>query len=224
MKTTYIAFLILIAACLGLWHSIDELSNTTLLIEENGKFYRDNYTTAKRFLSLWPVSMIGGFISMVVIGITVLFTFEASKHLDVKKLKTQLKSEITHYDNLKEQCLSDVEIANRLAFSALNDARIQTRLEVEQERAEIEAKKRLISKKETELNALYKEVKIKSDKIENTLTENNKLVEHYKREVRLAKQKTKNHGNAISKKNNILNRLKTDTEYLKSFIEKNYEK
>lgn len=157
------------------------------------------------------------------IGITVLFTFKASKHLDVKKLKTQLKSEIAHYDNLKEQCLSDVELANRLAISALNDARIQAKLEVEQERAEIEAKERLISKKETELNALYKEVKIKSGKIENTLTENNKLVEHYKREVRLAKQKTKNHGNAISKKNNILNRLKTDTEYLKSFIEKNYE-
>ena len=37
MKTTYIVFLVIIAAGLGLWYSIDVLSNTTLLIEENGE-------------------------------------------------------------------------------------------------------------------------------------------------------------------------------------------
>ena len=74
-----------------------------------------------------------------------------------------------------------------------------------------------------ELNEFYQEIKSKSDEVENTRIENNKLIEHYKREVKITKQKTKNHGNALERRNNFINRLKNDAEYLNSFIEENYE-
>lgn len=51
----------------------------------------------------------------------------------------------------------------------------------------------------------------------------NELLKHYRQEVKLAQQKVKNHGNALSRKNNMINRLKNDTEYLNSFITENYE-
>lgn len=223
MKTTYIVFLVIIAAGLGLWYSIDVLSNTTLLIEENGELYRDSYTTAERFFALWPVSIIGGLILAIVIGVVVLITFEVSKESEVKELKTKFENQISHYEQLKVQCLSDVESANKLANKALENARTQAELEVEQERTEIETKKQLISKTKVELNEFYQEIKGKSDQVEKTLIENNKLIEHYRREMKVTKQKAKNHGNALGRKNNLINRLKNDAEYLNSFIEENYE-
>lgn len=223
MKTTYIVFLVIIAAGLGLWYSIDVLSNTTLLIEENGELYRDSYTTAERFFALWPVSIIGGLILAIVIGVVVLITFDVSKESEVKELKAKLENQISHYEQLKIQCLSDVKNANELANKALGNARTQAELEVEQERTEIEAEKQLISKTKVELNEFYQKVKSKSDEVENTRIENNKLIEHYKREVKITKQKTKNHGNALKRRNNFINRLKNDAEYLNSFIEENYE-
>ncbi|MEL7581776.1 hypothetical protein AADY36_20825 [Pseudoalteromonas sp. D15MCD-2] len=223
MKTTYIVFLVIIAAGLGLWYSVDVLSNTTLLIEENGELYRDGYTTAERFFALWPVSIIGGLILAIVIGVVVLITFDVSKESEVKELKAKLENQISHYEQLKIQCLSDVKSANELANKALENARTQAELEVEQERTEIEAEKQLISKTKVELNEFYQEIKSKSDEVENTRIENNKLIEHYKREVKITKQKTKNHGNALERRNNFINRLKNDAEYLNSFIEENYE-
>ena len=223
MKTTYIVFLVIIAAGLGLWYSIDVLSNTTLLIEKNGEFYRDSYTTAERFFALWPVSIIGGLILAIVIGVVVLITFEASKESEVKELKAKLENQISHYEQLKIQCLSDVKNANELANKALENARTQAELDVEQERTEIEAEKQLISKTKVELNEFYQKVKSKSDEVENTRIENNKLIEHYKREVKITKQKARNHGNALERRNNFINRLKNDAEYLNSFIEENYE-
>tara|TARA_B110000196_G_C21129304_1_gene657587 strand:+ start:192 stop:863 length:672 start_codon:yes stop_codon:yes gene_type:complete len=223
MKTTYIVFLVIIAAGLGLWYSIDVLSNTTLLIEENGELYRDSYTTAERFFSLWPVSIIGGLILAIVIGVVVLITFDVSKESEVKELKAKLENQISHYEQLKIQCLSDVKNANELANKAIENARTQAELEVEQERTEIEAEKQLISKTKVELNEFYQKVKSKSDEVENTRIENNKLIEHYKREVKITKQKTKNHGNALKRRNNFINRLKNDAEYLNSFIEENYK-
>ena len=223
MKTTYIVFLVIIAAGLGLWYSIDVLSNTTLLIEENGELYRDGYTTAERFFALWPVSIIGGLILAIVIGVVALITFDVSKESEVKELKAKLENQISHYEQLKIQCLSDVKNANKLANRALENARTQAELEVEQERTEIEAEKQLISKTKVELNEFYQKIKSKSDEVENTLIENNKLIEHYKREVKVTKQKAKNHGNALGRKNNFINRLKNDAEYLNSFIEENYE-
>lgn len=223
MKTTYIVFLVIIAAGLGLWYSIDVLSNTTLLIEKNGEFYRDGYTTAKRFFALWPVSIIGGLILAIVIGVVVLITFNVSKESEVKELKAKLENQISHYEQLKIQCLSDVKNANELANKALENARTQAELEVEQERTEIEAEKQLISKTKVELNEFYQKVKSKSDEVENTRIENNKLIEHYKREMKITKQKARNHGNALERRNNFINRLKNDAEYLNSFIEENYE-
>ena len=223
MKTTYIVFLVIIAAGLGLWYSIDVLSNTTLLIEKNGEFYRDGYTTAERFFALWPVSIIGGLILAIVIGVVVLITFDVSKESEVKELKAKLENQISHYEQLKIQCLSDVKNANELANKALENARTQAELEVEQERTEIEAEKQLISKTKVELNEFYQKVKSKSDEVENTRIENNKLIEHYKREVKITKQKARNHGNALERRNNFINRLKNDAEYLNSFIEENYE-
>lgn len=223
MKTTYIVFLVIIAAGLGLWYSIDVLSNTTLLIEENGELYRDSYTTAERFFALWPVSIIGGLILAIVIGVVALITFDVSKESEVKELKAKLENQISHYEQLKIQCLSDVKNANELANKALENARTQTELEVEQERTEIEAEKQLISKTKVELNEFYQKVKSKSGEVENTRIENNKLIEHYKREVKITKQKAKNHGNALSRKNSFINRLKNDAEYLNSFIEENYK-
>ena len=223
MKTTYIVFLVIIAAGLGLWYSIDVLSNTTLLIEKNGEFYRDGYTTAERFFALWPVSIIGGLILAIVIGVVVLITFNVSKESEVKELKAKLENQISHYEQLKIQCLSDVKNANELANKALENAHTQAELEVEQERTEIEAEKQLISKTKVELNEFYQKVKSKSDEVENTRIENNKLIEHYKREVKITKQKARNHGNALERRNNFINRLKNDAEYLNSFIEENYE-
>lgn len=223
MKTTYIVFLVIIAAGLGLWYSIDVLSNTTLLIEKNGEFYRDGYTTAERFFALWPVSIIGGLILAIVIGVVVLITFNVSKESEVKELKAKLENQISHYEQLKIQCLSDVKNANELANKALENARTQAELDVEQERTEIEAEKQLISKTKVELNEFYQKVKSKSDEVENTRIENNKLIEHYKREVKITKQKARNHGNALERRNNFINRLKNDAEYLNSFIEENYE-
>lgn len=223
MKTTYIVFLVIIAAGLGLWYSIDVLSNTTLLIEKNGELYRDNYTTTERFFALWPVSIIGGLILAIVIGVVVLITFDVSKESEVKELKAKLENQISHYEQLKIQCLSDVKNANELANKALENARTQAELEVEQERTEIEAEKQLISKTKVELNEFYQKVKSKSDEVENTRIENNKLIEHYKREMKITKQKARNHGNALERRNNFINRLKNDAEYLNSFIEENYE-
>ena len=223
MKTTYIVFLVIIAAGLGLWYSIDVLSNTTLLIEKNGEFYRDGYTTAERFFALWPVSIIGGLILAIVIGVVVLITFDVSKESEVKELKAKLENQISHYEQLKIQCLSDVKNANELANKAIENARTQAELELEQERTEIEAEKQLISKTKVELNEFYQKIKSKSDEVENTRIENNKLIEHYKREVKITKQKARNHGSALERRNNFINRLKNDAEYLNSFIEENYE-
>lgn len=223
MKTTYIVFLVIITAGLGLWYSIDVLSNTTLLIEKNGEFYRDGYTTTERFFALWPVSIIGGLILAIVIGVVVLITFDVSKESEVKELKAKLENQISHYEQLKIQCLSDVKNANELANEALENARTQAELEVEQERTEIEAEKQLISKTKVELNEFYQKIKSKSDEVENTRIENNKLIKHYKREIKITKQKARNHGNALERRNNFINRLKNDAEYLNSFIEENYE-
>ena len=63
----------------------------------------------------------------------------------------------------------------------------------------------------------------KSDEIGNTLTEKNELIQHNKREMKIEKQKAKNHGNALSRKNSLINKLKTNAEYLSSFIEESYE-
>ena len=223
MKTTYIVFLVIIAAGLGLWYSIDVLSNTTLLIEENGELYRDGYTTAERFFALWPVSIIGGLILAIVIGVVVLITFEASQESEVKGLKAKLENQMSHYEQLKNQCLSDVKNANELANKALNNARIQAELEIEQEKEEIEVEKIMIAETKTELRKLNQELKGRANEIENKLIESNELIEHYKREVKITKQKAKNHGNALGRKNNFINKLKTDAEYLNSFIEENYE-
>ncbi len=223
MKTTYIVFLVIIAAGLGLWYSIDVLSNTTLLIEKNGELYRDGYTTAERFFALWPVSIIGGLILAIVIGVVVLITFEASQESEVKELKAKLENQMSHYEQLKNQCLSDVKNANELANKALNNARIQAELEIEQEKEEIEVEKIMIAETKTELRKLNQELKGRANEIENKLIESNELIEHYKREVKITKQKAKNHGNALGRKNNFINKLKTDAEYLNSFIEENYE-
>lgn len=223
MKTTYIVFLVIIAAGLGLWYSIDVLSNTTLLIEENGELYRDGYTTAERFFALWPVSIIGGLILAIVIGVVVLITFEASQESEVKELKAKLENQMSHYEQLKNQCLSDVKNANKLANKALNNARIQAELEIKQEKEEIEVEKIMIAETKTELRKLNQDLKGRANEIENKLIESNELIEHYKREVKITKQKAKNHGNALGRKNNFINKLKTDAEYLNSFIEENYE-
>lgn len=223
MKTTYIVILVLLAACLGLWYSIDVLSNTTILIEKNGELFKDSYTTTERFFALWPVSIIGGLIFVVVISVSVLITFEASENSEIKELKAKLEYKISRYESLKEQCLSDVEKARKLANTAMQDAATEAKREVECELADIKTEKLRISKAKTELNNFEQKLKNKSAEIKKTLTENNELVEHYKQEVKLAKQKAKNHGNALSRKNNILNKLKTNAEYLDSFIEENYE-
>ncbi|WP_288985621.1 hypothetical protein [uncultured Pseudoalteromonas sp.] len=223
MKTTYIVFLVIIAAGLGLWYSIDVLSNTTLLIEENGELYRDGYTTAERFFALWPVSIIGGLILAIIIAFVVLITFEVSKESEIKELKAKLENQISHYEQLKVQCLSDVKDANELANTALENARTQAELEIEQERKEIEDEKQQNLKTRIELNGFNQKIKSRSEEIENKLIENERLIEHYKREVKITKQKAKNHGSALDRKNNFINRLKNDAEYLNSFIEENYE-
>lgn len=198
MKTTYIAFLILIAACLGLWHSIDVLSSTTLLIEENGDYFRDNYTTTERFLELWPISIIVGLVVAVIIAAITLLVFDASQNSEVKNLKDELKKNLQHYESLKEQCVYDVENA--------------------QERA----RKNAILKKERELNRTQINLSQKLHELNKTIDENNQLVKHYKQEAQKAKNKAKNHSTAIGRKNNIISKLKTDPEYLNRFIEKNY--
>lgn len=223
MKTTYIVFLVIIAAGLGLWYSIDVLSNTTLLIEENGELYRDSYTTAERFFALWPVSIIGGLILAIVIASFVIFTFQASEQSDVEALKEKLEKQISQYKDLKEQCLSDVEKANLLASTAQQDAITKANRGIEREMAQIESEKLRLSEAKTNLNRLEQEINNRSEEIEKTLTDNNELLKHYRQEVKLAQQKVKNHGNALSRKNNMINRLKNDTEYLNSFITENYE-
>ena len=222
MKTTSIVFLVIIAAGLGLWYSVDVLTNTTLLIKENGQIFKDNYSTTERFFALWPISLIAGLIFAIVISIGVKLTFEISQESDIKELKTELENQISHYEQLKTQCLSEVKNANKVANKALENAYAQVELEVKQERTEIEAEKKLISKTKMELDEFYQKVKNQSDEVENTLIENNELIEHYKREVKITKQKAKNHGNAIRRKNNMINRLKSDPEYLNSFIKDNY--
>lgn len=223
MKTTYIVFLVIIAAGLGLWYSIDVLSNTTLLIEEKGELYRDSYTTAERFFALWPVSIIGGLFLTIVISIAVLFTFEASQQSEVKELKVKLEKRILHYEQLSNQCISDVENANKRANEALEKARIQAELEIEQERSEIETERVLISETKEELSQLHYRMRSRSRKIEETLVENNELIKHYKQEVKIAKQRTRNHGSTLSRTKRFIERLKSDPEYLNSFIEENYE-
>ena len=198
MKTTYIAFLILIAACLGLWHSIDVLSSTTLLIEENGDYFRDNYTTTERFLELWPISIIVGLVVAVIIAAITLLVFDASQNSEVKNLKDELKKNLQHYESLKKQCVYDVENA--------------------QERA----RKNAILKKERELNRTQINLSQKLHELNKTIDENNQLVKHYKQEAQKAKNKAKNHSTAIGRKNNIISKLKTDPEYLNKFIEENY--
>ena len=110
-----------------------------------------------------------------------------------------------------------------MTHTLLDNARIQAKLEVEQEQAEIEAEKILISETKKDLNECYQKEKRKSDEIGNTLTENNELIQHNKREMKIEKQKAKNHGNALSRKNSLINKLKTNAEYLSSFIEESYE-
>ena len=215
MKTTYIAFLILIAACLGLWHSIDVLSSTTLLIEENGDYFRDNYTTTERFLELWPISIIVGLVVAVIIAAITLLVFDASQNSEVKNLKDELKKNLQHYESLKEQCVYDVE-------NAQERARKNAALEVENQQIEIEARKNAILKKERELNRTQINLSQKLHELNKTIDENNQLVKHYKQEAQKAKNKAKNHSTAIGRKNNIISKLKTDPEYLNRFIEKNY--
>ena len=176
MKTTYIAFLILIAACLGLWHSIDVLSSTTLLIEENGDYFRDNYTTTERFLELWPISIIVGLVVAVIIAAITLLVFDASQNSEVKNLKDELKKNLQHYESLKEQCVYDVE-------NAQERARKNAALEVENQHIEIEARKNAILKKERELNRTQINLSQKLHELNKTIDENNQLVKHYKQEA-----------------------------------------
>ena len=223
MKTTYIVFLVIIAAGLGLWYSIDVLSNTTILIEENGELYRDSYTTAERFFALWPVSIIGGLILAIIIAIGVLFTFEVSQNAEIKERKVKLEKRILHYEQLSNQCISDVENANKRANEALEKARTQAELEVEQERNEIETERVLISETKEELSQFYYRMRSRTRKIEETLVENNELIKHYKQEVKIAKQRARNHGSTLSRTRRFIEKLKTDPEHLNSFIEENYK-
>ena len=223
MKTTYLVLLVIIAAGLGVWYSIDALSNTTILIEENGQLFRDNYTTIERFFALWPISIIGGLILAIVISIAVLFAFEASKQSDIKELKVKLENQISHYEQLSNQCLSDVENANKQANEALEKARAQAQLEIEQELNEIEAEKVLISEIRREQSQSLYRMQSRSKEIEETLVKNNELMKNYKREVKIAKQRARNHGSTLSRTRRFIERLKTDPEYLNSFIEENYE-
>lgn len=215
MKTDLIALLVLISASLGLWYSIDVLSSTTLLIEENGDYFRDNYTTTERFFELWPISMVAGLVVAVIIAAITLLVFDASQNSEVKILKDELKKNLEHYESLKKQCEYDV-------INAQEQARKKAVLGVENQHIEIEARKSAILKKERELNRIETNLSQKLHELNKTIDENNQLVKHYKQEAQKAKNKAKNHSTAIERKNNIFSKLKTDPEYLNRFIEKNY--
>ena len=215
MKTELIALLVLISASLGLWYSIDVLSSTTLLIEENGGYFRDNYTTTERFFALWPISIIAGLVVTIIIAAITSLVFDASQNSEVKILKDELKKNLEHYESLKIQCVYDVK-------NAQEQARKKAELEVENQHIEIEERKSVILKKERELNRTQINLSQKLHELNKTIDENNQLVNHYKQEAQKAKNKAKNHSTAIERKNNIFSKLKTDPEYLNRFIEKNY--
>lgn len=216
MKTELIAFLVLISASFGLWYSIDVLSSTTLLVEENGGYFRDNYTTTERFFALWPVSIIAGLTVAVIIAAITLLVFNASQNSEVKNLKDKLKNNIKHYESLKVQCVYDVK-------NAQEQARKKAELEVENQHIEIEERKSVILKKERELMRTQINLSQELRKLNKTIDENNQLVKHYKQEARIAKDKAKNHSTAVKRRNSIINKLKTDPEYLNRFIEENYK-
>ncbi len=216
MKTELIAFLVLISASFGLWYSIDVLSSTTLLVEENGGYFRDNYTTTERFFALWPVSIIAGLTVAVIIAAITLLVFNASQNSEVKNLKDKLKNNIKHYESLKVQCVYDVK-------NAQEQARKKAELEVENQHIEIEERKSVILKKERELMRTQINLSQELRKLNTTIDENNQLVKHYKQEARIAKDKAKNHSTAVKRRNSIINKLKTDPEYLNRFIEENYK-
>lgn len=215
MKTELIALLVLISASLGLWYSIDVLSSTTLLIEENGGYFRDNYTTTERFFALWPISIIAGLVVTIIIAAITSLVFDASQNSEVKILKDELKKNLEHYESLKIQCVYDVK-------NAQEQARKKAELEVENQHIEIEERKSVILKKERELMRTQINLSQKLHELNKTIDENNQLVKHYKQEAQKAKNKAKNHSTAIERKNNIFSKLKTDPEYLNRFIEENY--
>ena len=215
MKTELITLLVLISASLGLWYSIDVLSSTTLLIEENGGYFRDNYTTTERFFALWPISIIAGLVVTIIIAAITSLVFDASQNNEVKILKDELKKNLEHYESLKIQCVYDVK-------NAQEQARKKAELEVENQHIEIEERKSVILKKERELMRTQINLSQKLHELNKTIDENNQLVKHYKQEAQKAKNKAKNHSTAIERKNNIFSKLKTDPEYLNRFIEKNY--
>ncbi|MGP9496854.1 hypothetical protein ACT3RM_16760 [Pseudoalteromonas sp. AOP7-A1-14] len=215
MKTELIALLVLISASLGLWYSIDVLSSTTLLIEENGGYFRDNYTTTERFFALWPISIIAGLVVTIIIAAITSLVFDASQNSEVKILKDELKQNLEHYESLKIQCVYDVK-------NAQEQARKKAEIEVENQHIELEERKSVILKKERELMRTQINLSQKLHELNKTIDENNQLVKHYKQEAQKAKNKAKNHSTAIERKNNILSKLKTDPEYLNRFIEENY--
>ena len=94
---------------------------------------------------------------------------------------------------------------------------------MEQERNEIETERVLISETKEELSQFYYRMRSRTRKIEETLVENNELIKHYKQEVKIAKQRARNHGSTLSRTRRFIEKLKTDPEHLNSFIEENYK-
>lgn len=222
MKTTYISIVIIILSALIAWYSFDVLSNLKLvLIDEKGGFYIDKYSTSERFLALWPVSLLIASIVALVTSFFFLLAFEASKNADVISLKKSLEREIKEQKTLKNASLKAIENATNTANDAVENANIQVKKELNQQFADIETRAYLLMNEQQVLDDMADDLNLQKLELDSALIESNKLVEQYKRDAKLAKQKAKNHGNALNRKNNILNRLKNDTEYLQKFIARN---
>jgi len=217
MKTKYVAYTTIILAIVGIYFSLDLLNGLRLVIETtSGRKSVDNFSTSERFLELWPLTLILGSVVAMLISAFFLWAFNTVIDTDTEELKTKLNKEIEDYNKLKKQSILDVDTANQRADNAFTHAYKKVELKVKNELDNIEVKKRELENEKLKLDK-------KESELERVIKENNWLVMQCKKETKRAKQKAKDHGNSLSRVNNILERLKTDHKYMKRFIAKNYE-
>ena len=216
MKTKYVAYTIIILSIVGIYFSLDLLSGLRLVVEnESGQKSIDSFSTSQRFLELWPITLILGLVIAVLISAFFLWALETVRVADIEELKTKLDKEIEDCKKVKDKSILEVIAAEKRADNAFDDAYKQVESRVKDELENIELKTQTLKNEKLRLDN-------RESELERRIEENNMLMLKYQQDAKQAKQKAQNHGNALSRKKNMINRLKNDVEYLNSFIKDNY--
>lgn len=202
----------------GLWYSWDFLSGIRMAVphpEYPTAWPRfatvDGETTWGRFVGLWPVSMVAGAGAALLVGGLAVISLLFAEDETIKAKKAEMNGRIQAAESRVESAMSDREKAMEYARKADQRA-------TEKAYATVAEERKKLAEDTAKVNRQRQHLKQKINAWQNQINKSNQEAQHWKRQAKLEKQKAKNHGNAVSRKNNFVERLKTDSNEINQFL------